>query len=146
MNALGKPAGMASPTASRRRAASSTAATRAPTRMARRSCKSVSIHAAGSAALRAAISSSASGPRSASRSWRSSAWRAWRSGVSRWSSSSSCGDHRRIEQLAELLGAEQIAQQVAVERERRDPALGERRVALVHVHRDPAEQQALRER
>ena len=56
------------------------------------------------------------------------------------------GDHRRVEQLAELLGAEQVAQQVAVEGERGDAALGERRVALVHVHRDPAEQQALRER
>ena len=56
------------------------------------------------------------------------------------------GEHARIEQLAELLGAEQVAQQVAVERQRRRPPLGERRVALVHVGRDPVEQQARRHR
>ena len=56
------------------------------------------------------------------------------------------GDHRGIEQLAQLLGAEEVAEQVAVEGEGGDAAFGERRVALVHVHRDPAEQQALRER
>ncbi len=56
------------------------------------------------------------------------------------------GEHARVEQLAQLLGAEQIAQQVAVERQRRRPALGQRRVALVHVRGDPVEQQALRER
>ena len=55
-------------------------------------------------------------------------------------------DHRGIEQLAELFRAEQVAEEVAVERERGHPPLGERRVALVHVDRDPAEQQALRER
>ena len=56
------------------------------------------------------------------------------------------GDHRRVEQLAQLFGAEELAEQVAVERERGDAAFGEGRVALVHVHRDPTEQQALRER
>ena len=56
------------------------------------------------------------------------------------------GEHARVEQLAQLLGAEQVAQQVAVERECRGPPLGERRVALVHVRGDPVEQQALRER
>jgi hypothetical protein len=56
------------------------------------------------------------------------------------------GEHAGVEQLAQLLGAEQVAQQVAVERERRRPALGQRRVALVHVRRDPVEQQALCER
>ena len=55
-------------------------------------------------------------------------------------------DRARVEQVAELLGAEQLAQQVAIERERGGPALGERRIALVHVDRDPAEQQRLRER
>ena len=56
------------------------------------------------------------------------------------------GEHARVEQLAQLLGAEQVAQQVAVERQRRGAALGQRRVALVHVGGDPVEQQALRER
>ena len=56
------------------------------------------------------------------------------------------GEHLGIEQLAQLLGAHEVAQEVAVERERGGAALGERRVALVHVHRDPAEQQRLRER
>ena len=52
----------------------------------------------------------------------------------------------RIEQVAELLFAEQLPQQVAVERERRRTPLGERRIALVHVDGDPPEQQRLRER
>ena len=56
------------------------------------------------------------------------------------------GEHAGVEQLAQLLGAEQVAQQVAVERQRRGPPLGQRRVALVHVRGDPVEQQALRER
>ena len=51
-----------------------------------------------------------------------------------------------VEQLAQLLLAEQLAQQVAVERERAGPALGQRRVAVVHVRRDVVEQQAARER
>ena len=56
------------------------------------------------------------------------------------------GEHDRVEQLAQLLGAEQLAQQVAVEGQRRGPALGQRGVALVHVDGDPAEQQRLGER
>ena len=56
------------------------------------------------------------------------------------------GEHSRIEELAQLLGAEQVAQQVAVERQRRRPPLGQRGVALVHVGGDPVEQQALRHR
>ena len=56
------------------------------------------------------------------------------------------GQHVGVDQLAQLLGAEQLAQQVAVEREGGGPALGQRRVALVHVDGDPAEQQRLRER
>ena len=52
----------------------------------------------------------------------------------------------RVQQLAQLLLAEQLAQQVAVERERGGASLGERRVALVHVDGDPPEQQRLRER
>ena len=56
------------------------------------------------------------------------------------------GEHVGVEQLAQLLGAEQVAQQVAVERQGGGPALGERGVALVHVDGDPAEQQRLRHR
>ena len=47
----------------------------------------------------------------------------------------------RVDQLAQLLLAEQLAQQVAVERQRRRAALGVRRVALVHVGRDVVKQQ-----
>ena len=52
----------------------------------------------------------------------------------------------RVEQLAQVLGAEQVAQQVAVEGQRGRTPLRERRVALVHEHRDPGEQQRLCER
>ncbi len=55
-------------------------------------------------------------------------------------------ERRRVDQLAQLLLAEQLAQQVAVERERRRAALRVRRVALVHVRRDVVEQQRRRER
>ena len=51
-----------------------------------------------------------------------------------------------VEQLAELLLAEQLAQQVAVQGERAGPSLGQRRVAVVHVGGDVVEQQAARER
>ncbi len=47
----------------------------------------------------------------------------------------------RIDQLAQLLLAEQLPQQLAVQGQRRRPALGVRRVALVHVGRDVVEQQ-----
>src|SRR6266508_5964402 len=47
----------------------------------------------------------------------------------------------RVEQVAELLLAEQLAQQVAVERERLRPPLRRRRVVLVHVRRDVVEEQ-----
>ena len=43
------------------------------------------------------------------------------------------GQRPRIEQLAQLLGTQQLAQQVAIERQRLCPAVDERRVALVHV-------------
>ena len=46
-----------------------------------------------------------------------------------------------VDQLAQLLLAEQLAQQLAVERERGGAALGVRRVALVHVGGDVVEQQ-----
>ena len=56
------------------------------------------------------------------------------------------GQRVRVEQLAELLLAEQLAQQVAIERQRAGAALGDRGVAVVHVGRDVVEQQAARER
>jgi hypothetical protein len=48
---------------------------------------------------------------------------------------------RRVDQVAQLLLAEQLAQQVAVERQRGGAALGVGRVALVHVGGDVVEQQ-----
>ena len=51
-----------------------------------------------------------------------------------------------IEELAELVRAQQLTEQVAVQGEGRRAALGERGVALVHIDRDPAEQQRLGER
>ena len=56
------------------------------------------------------------------------------------------GQRVRVEQLAQLLLAEQLAQQVAVERERAGPPLGDRRVAVVHVGGDVVEHEARRER
>ena len=52
----------------------------------------------------------------------------------------------RIDQVAQLLLAEQLAQQVAVEGERGGAPLGVRRVALVHVGRDVVEEQGRGER
>ena len=51
------------------------------------------------------------------------------------------GQGARVDQLAQLLLAEQLAQEVAVERQRRRAALGVGRVALVHVGRDVVEEQ-----
>ena len=56
------------------------------------------------------------------------------------------GQRVGVEQLAQLLLAEQLAQQVAVERQRAGATLGDRRVAVVHVGGDVVEQQAARER
>ena len=50
-------------------------------------------------------------------------------------------ERARVDQVAQLLLAEQLAQQLAVERERGRAALGVRRVALVHVGGDVVEQQ-----
>ena len=56
------------------------------------------------------------------------------------------GERLRIEQLAQLLLPQQLAQQVAVQRQRAGPAFGQRRIAVVHVGGDVVEQQAARER
>ncbi len=50
-------------------------------------------------------------------------------------------ERARVDQLAQLLLAEQLAQQIAVERQRGGTALGVGRVALVHVGGDVVEQQ-----
>ncbi len=52
----------------------------------------------------------------------------------------------RVDQLAQLLGAEQLREEVAVERERRRAALSVGRVALVHVGGDVVEEQRRRKR
>ena len=56
------------------------------------------------------------------------------------------GERLRIEQVAQLLLPEQLAEQVAVERERLRPPLGRGRVVLVHVGRDVGEEQRRGER
>ncbi len=52
----------------------------------------------------------------------------------------------RVEQLPQFLRAEELAEQVAVEGQRRGAPLGERSIALVHVDAHPPEEQRLRER
>jgi hypothetical protein len=47
----------------------------------------------------------------------------------------------RVDQVAQLLLAEQLLQQVAVEGERLGAPLGERRVVLVHVRGDVVEEE-----
>ncbi len=56
------------------------------------------------------------------------------------------GHGLRINEFAKLLGAEQLGEQVAVERQRLGTALGERRVTLVHERADVIEQQRRSER
>ena len=56
------------------------------------------------------------------------------------------GERVGVEQLAQLLLPEQLAQQVAVERQRAGSPLGQGRVAVVHVGGDVVEQEAARER
>src|SRR5437868_12034486 len=51
------------------------------------------------------------------------------------------GERGRVDQVTELLLAEQLAQEVAVKRERGRTALRVRRVALVHVGGDVVEQE-----
>ena len=51
-----------------------------------------------------------------------------------------------VEQLAQLLGTQQLAQQVAIEGQRLRPPVDQRRVALVHVRGDVVEHQRAGER
>src|SRR5205823_2505380 len=56
------------------------------------------------------------------------------------------GDRLRVEQLAQVLAAQQLGEEVAVEGQRLRAPLGQRLVALVHVLGDVREQQRRRER
>ena len=51
------------------------------------------------------------------------------------------GQRLRVDQVAQLLLAEQLAQQLTVEGQRPGPTLRQRRVALVHVRREVVEQE-----
>ena len=51
------------------------------------------------------------------------------------------GQRVRVDELAQLLGAEQLPEQLAVERERLRAALSRRRVVLVHVGGDVVEEE-----
>src|SRR5205807_3201589 len=54
-------------------------------------------------------------------------------------------DRARIEQLAKFLGAEELGQQLFVQRQRLRPPFRQRRIALVHVLADVVEDQCRRE-
>ena len=55
-------------------------------------------------------------------------------------------ERRRVDEVAQLLLAEQLLEEVAVEGERLRPPLGERRVVLVHVGGDVVEEERRGER
>ena len=55
-------------------------------------------------------------------------------------------ERARVDQVAQLLLPEQLAQQLPVQRQRRGPPLGVGLVGLVHVRRDVVEEQRARER
>ena len=80
-------------------------------------------------------------PTARSTSCSPSAFAAWVRSLRRWRSSSTSAERGRVDQVTQLLLSEQLAQQVAVERERGRAPLGVGRVALVHVGRDVVEQQ-----
>ena len=146
MNAAGSPCGIAQPSASRRRAASSAAASAAADLDHAAFGASASSHGCGigRAAGRDLVE------RRAAEVDEQVVQAVGVAGVARRNEALELelelGERFGVEQLAQLLGAEELAQQIAVERERGRAPFGERRVALVHVDRDPAEQQRLRER
>ena len=145
--AVGMPTGSATPSASRRRPASSIAATRATpamvTGIARRvvdqrardermpsasAVASVSLAGAGRRGCEpcAATSAASSGPSIRSRSATPSMPRARRSGSRRCASRSNCAMIVGVEQLPHLDLAEQLGQQRRIDRQRGGAALGER--------------------
>ena len=134
----GTPPGGAAPRASRTRPASSIAASSSSsprrTRTARRSRMSVSANPR-------SYSPSSKGPARRRTSCSSSTFR----GVGR-SDASTCSMAPEVEELAELLDAHELSEQIAVERQRlRTPLLG-RRVVLVHVCGDVVEEERRGER
>ena len=150
VNAPGRPIGSDTPSASRSRAASSIAASRSSPairmRIARPSARSCSWRARGSASsTRAAISSVGEIPERAEEVVQV----VGRPGAAAVAQALELELHlvqrAGIEQLSQLLGAQQLAEQVTVERQGRRPPLRERGVALVHVDADPSEQQRLGE-
>ena len=138
-NAAGVPGGGWAPVASRYRAASSTAIQRASppirTTTARRVAASVSSHSP-------AAGAPAPGPRrdlvggEVAEAAEQVRHLVHRSGLAlvdeRLALQLRLLERGRVQQLAQLLLAEQLAEEVAVERQRLRPSLGERRVALVH--------------
>ena len=95
---------------------------------------------------RSSTSSAVRSPTFRNTSCNSSAERARRPSAMHCNSSSMSAKHLGVEQLAQFLGTEEIAQEVPIECQRRGPPLGERSVAFVHVRGDPVEQQARRHR
>ncbi len=55
-------------------------------------------------------------------------------------------EHDRIEQLPQLVGSQQVGQQLPIDGKRRGSTLGQRGITLVHVGGDPGEGQGLGER
>ena len=96
--------------------------------------------------LRAAISSGVRSPSRSSRSWTPSTDRAWCSRIELLQLPLDFGERVGVEQLAQLRFAEQLAQLRLIDRQRLRPAFGERRVAVVDVVGDVAEEQRRRER
>ena len=131
------------------RAASSIATNRSSPvtwrRIARVPRSSSASQLAASPTARALASSTVRSPSRRRRSCASSAFRA-RRGAARCCSSSSSASRAAGSISSRRSSAPRLAQQVAVECERRGRALGERSVVLVHVDRDPREQERLRER
>ena len=91
---------------------------------------------------RALASSSVRSPTRRSTSWRASTLSALRALGEPLQVGLDGLQRARVDQLAQLLLAEQLAQQLAVQRERGGASLGVGLVALVHVRGDVVEQQA----
>ena len=151
VKASGSPSGTATPRASRSRPASSAAAKRSspPTAagMTRRASTSSSSHGPGVGdRTGASISSRPSGPSSAEQVVDLVGVACPAAVGEALELELEVGQDLGVDEIAQLLGAEQVAEQVPVEGEGGGPSLGQRRVALVHVDGDPAEQQRLGER
>ena len=147
-NAAGRPPGGTAPSASRYRPASSAAIQRASPAEPDRDRAAVGLQLVDEVAASSASSSSAvvRSPTRRSTSCSASADSARVRSDSRCRSASTVLQRVRVDQVAQLLLAEQLAQQVAVQRQRGGAALGVGRVALVHVRRDVVEQQRRGER